>query len=124
MKRLIGRIIHKITMGESPTCQRDSITFHTDDGDFVYDAYGDCCSTSYIHEISDRHVLNGHKVINIVQHEADEFRDVGTAESLQVYNYDIVTNKGTCTIDFRNESNGYYGGSLEFREHIKPKDAA
>ncbi len=33
---------------------------------------------------------------------------------LQQYFYEIVTDKGSFTLEMRNESNGYYGGSMEF----------
>lgn len=45
--------------------------------------------------------------------EADHPEDKGR-EVVAYYGFKIETVKGTCTIDYRNESNGYYGGSLEW----------
>ena len=33
---------------------------------------------------------------------------------LQFYGFKITTTRGVCVIDFRNESNGYYGGELSW----------
>ncbi len=33
-------------------------------------------------------------------------------DCLQFYGYKITTDKGDATIEFRNSSNGYYGGSI------------
>ena len=115
MKNLIGKTVKEIKLGENERTQRDSITFCTNEGDLTYDAYGDCCSNSYIHEIDGRNALIGYEVLDVIAHESKEFWDKDHCDLMQVYNYDIITKVGTCTLDFRNESNGYYGGWLELR---------
>lgn len=37
------------------------------------------------------------------------------------YGYQLTTNKGHCTISYRNSSNGYYGGNLYLEEDNAPK---
>lgn len=33
-------------------------------------------------------------------------------ECIQYYGYEIITDKGSAKLEFRNSSNGYYGGSM------------
>ncbi len=88
-------------------------------------AEGDCCSTSWIYEVDNIESLLDEVVSNVIEHPTDSYdwsEDKGAVgktdkyDSLQVYTYDIVTAKGVCTIDFRNDSNGYYGGYLTLTE--------
>lgn len=112
MNRLIGKTIFSISVGP----EKEWIEFIITDGEkFHYDAFGDCCSSSWIESIEDIDNLIGETVISV---DAKHIRrgEEGTYECLEVMNYDINTSKGACTIDFRNASNGYYGGYLEFIE--------
>ena len=40
----------------------------------------------------------------------DEYR--GSGEDIKYYGFEIVTNKGSAKLEFRNSSNGYYGGNM------------
>lgn len=77
---------------------------------------GDCCSVTWIEHVEDPDAVVGHLVLDTrdielpdlqADHPEDKDREV-----VAYYGFKIVTANGTCTIDFRNESNGYYGGSL------------
>lgn len=76
----------------------------------VYYADGDCCSGSWI-----EHIEGVDRLVGVVKAVPDldlpGVPDEGD-NVIQVYGYGITTDKGTAVIDFRNESNGYYGGSL------------
>lgn len=74
---------------------------------------GDCCSVSWI-----EHVELPAGGFPAVVHEVQDLALPGSCEDhpiydcLQVYGLKITTDKGDMVIDYRNSSNGYYGGSL------------
>lgn len=108
MKELLNKTIKKIFISD------DSIylKFETNDGEFVYEAVGDCCSQSWFHEIIGVDCLLNATVNNIEDCElnrlVDEYSDV-----IEIYCHKFKTNKGYCDIIYRNSSNGYYGGWTE-----------
>ena len=51
----------------------------------------------------------------------EDKEDDGVSEYIQYYGLKITTNKSRCTIDYRNSSNGYYGGYLDLVSPL-PKD--
>jgi hypothetical protein len=66
---------------------------------------------AWITELNGNAEVIGQKVIDIIEHSMDApsyGNDYGV-----LYNIEICTQKGTCTIDFRTDCNGYYGGMLE-----------
>src|SRR5574338_659011 len=97
---LIGKVITSVTVSD------DFIMFVTSDVE------ADCCSQTWIYDVEGIDNLINSAVANIVEHPvgeydyADEPKAVGHTKKydcLQVYTYDIVTKKGICTIDFRND---------------------
>lgn len=76
---------------------------------------GDCCSNSWIEHIEGVENLLGAKVVKV-----EPGAEVPSIEeennTIQFYNYRIVTERGFCNIEMRNSSNGYYGGSLDSSE--------
>ena len=132
--KLIGRTITAIWISE------DRVTFATDAGELTWRAEGDCCSTSYLYSIEgvDR-LLAGHPVVAVHSielqpgdtgyHDPDCARDSWREPAacgvdhdvLQVYGYRFTTEDPkwgpvSSVLSFRNDSNGYYGGWLEFTE--------
>ncbi len=96
----------------------ESITFTLDDGDVLrFEAYGDCCSRSYIESIDDPEVLQDTTFLEVeaVSGESLEHRDAeGYTDEVSKWTfYKFKTTKGYATLSFRNDSNGYYDGYLE-----------
>lgn len=93
----------------------DTLIFHTDDGDVVWYVDSECCSHTWI-EHWDFGVFGG-KILDVREDGLpDEHYKAYPEEEqdcLRLYGITIQSEKGTGTIDFRNESNGYYGGSME-----------
>lgn len=57
-----------------------------------------------------------HGTVRAVEHI--DMPDLGSTNEdacIAYYGMKITTEKGRCVIDYRNSSNGYYGGSLELR---------
>lgn len=114
---LLGQFITCVEIGSHDIFLR--IT--TEGGRYVWEAQGDCCSASYINEITGLGTLT-YEVLQDVRevpmpNNADDGPDVYT----QLYGYHFMTRLGTSALVFRNESNGYYGGWLE-RLTAEPKD--
>jgi hypothetical protein len=73
---------------------------------------GECCSHSWFEHVDDLGAFPG-TILSIdddgeTPHEVDET----DYEDLKTYFLTIKTDKGRFTVDMRNSSNGYYGGSF------------
>lgn len=134
---IVGATVNTIHWGEA------TITFDTDRGLISFEVLGDCCSTSYFHDIYGvTHLLNNGPVTNIeqinlqpgdpghpspapyndpdaqavynaIKPEEDQYGNV-----IAVYGYRLTTNHPqfgpvSTVIAFRNSSNGYYGGWMQ-----------
>lgn len=80
---------------------------------------GDCCSESWIEHIEGVGALFG----TIKSVEEIVISDSWTTDDdlLQIYAFKITTDKGVCTIDFRNRSNGFYGGEMTYLSKDNPE---
>lgn len=74
---------------------------------------GDCCSSSWVESVS-LPALGFPAVVTAV----DDLELPGTVENekglMRVYGVKMTTDRGEIIIDFRNSSNGYYGGNLSW----------
>ena len=106
---LIGKVINAVKVAKD----KGAIKFETDAGDIVALADGDCCSHSWIEGVE--LPVNGFpaSVSAVSDIDMPDLGD-GDAECIQYYGCKISTDKGDIVIDYRNESNGYYGGSLSW----------
>jgi hypothetical protein len=111
---LIGKTVVKVEM----TTDNEALRFTCSDGTTeLAVCYADCCSLTWIEYIEDAENLLGTVVSvenlelkpgeHVVNDDPDNYNDF-----VQFYGCKIYTEKGYCLIDFRNESNGYYGGDL------------
>lgn len=92
-----------------------ALRFDIEHGDpIIAQADGDCCSETWIESVDAPERLIGEPVLSA---EDIEMPDLGTPEDKECvayYGFKIVTAKGDVVVDYRNNSNGYYGGSLEW----------
>ena len=111
---LIGRTITGYVLSED----RETITFQFAAGDAItLETEGGCCSYTWIESIDLPDNLLG--IVRAVEDIA--MPDLGgmptetvpSPDVVQYYGLKITTDKGSAVIDYRNNSNGYYGGSLE-----------
>lgn len=109
---LIGKVITAIYLADD----KKAIRFDVEGGEsIVAKTDGDCCSSSWIENVEGPEALIGSPVlaaeaIDMPQRERDE----DAYEVITYYGFKIETAKGSCVLDYRNESNGYYGGSLSW----------
>lgn len=92
----------------------ESITFDVEGGDPITGTtYGDCCSSTWIEGVEGLDRIVGGVVAKVEDIAMpDQPYSAEEHESLAFYGCQITTDKGTAVIDYRNSSNGYYGGSL------------
>lgn len=93
--------------------------------DIVLTPYGDCCSTTWIESIDLTEPLLYAVIKKIEDIDMPDGPHVGTinhpnVDVVSYYGLRITTNKGISVIDYRNDSNGYYGGYLELSLRPKP----
>lgn len=81
---------------------------------------GDCCSESWISDLIGVENIIGAVVSHVECKELPDYNckdGRGRQEEDEVYGFTFKTDKGDFDLIFRNSSNGYYGGWLEFAEY-------
>lgn len=75
---------------------------------------GDCCSDSWVEHVELPALGFPAKVMSVSDLDLPGSTDDGDYNVIAVYGLKIATDKGDLVIDFRNLSNGYYGGNLSW----------
>lgn len=95
---------------------KDYVTFAFEDGHTArYAAEGDCCSSSWIEELTVPDSVKGRTLVGVQDYTFDNPKDEADNEYEVLQSYKTVfhlDNGETITIEYRNSSNGYYGGYL------------
>jgi hypothetical protein len=108
LENIVGKRINGFTITDDKT----TLTFNDDAGAlYVYNAEADCCSHSWIENVEDPEYLIGNLVMKVEEKEITDYEEDGCF--IKIMGYDVYTDKGICKIDFRNSSNGFYGGRLQ-----------
>ena len=128
LKDLVGKKINKIFINQ------EHLKFETNCGSFVYEVTGGCCSTSFFYDFYGvKNLFRGGKVKEVKEvdlHPTDLFVVPDEGDTTQVYGYSITVEPTkddrdyylgdrTAVFSFRNQSNGYYGGSIEKIEDLE-----
>ena len=104
MNPLIDNTVTKVWLASDG----QAIKFDVENGDpIIATADGDCCSHTWIEGLDMPIYLLG-KVVSV----EDLMLGGDDSGELKFYGCKITTDKGVCVIDYRNSSNGYYGGDL------------
>ena len=102
--------LHSVTLDDA----NEVITFTFEDGSTVkFAAEGDCCSHSWIEHLEVPAVVSGRTLVE-VQDERTGQETVGEYDDLRQFYQTIfrLDNGDSIKIEYRNDSNGYYGGYL------------
>lgn len=132
IKSLIGLTVLEIELddshGELSLKLKDS---HNNIVHVFFEARAGCCSQSWIETLDGKEDIIGCEISDIIEHDSIGFDwdetykpphgGINQQRSNVIYNYEIITPKGSCVIDFRNTSNGYYGGYLSLVNCVKEK---
>lgn len=112
--KLEGKVILSVEL--SP--KKDEIMFQFVDGTSVrYAVEGDCCSNSWIEHLEMPISVLGAKILSVedsgpVTQDHSEHDQENGGDCISVYNTNFHTDRGTIVLEYRNSSNGYYGGYL------------
>ena len=117
MKRLVGKTIEKILIDKLNG--ENFIQFITNDGNFLYEAQGDCCSESWFADIIGVRNAIGSRVTQVedVKESCSTEEDSANRSRQEydlIYSIKIHHTNGILDVIFRNSSNGYYGGGYAF----------
>jgi hypothetical protein len=99
----------------SLSADRQCITFVFEDGGTrSFGVEGDCCSSSWIEHLEIPENVAGAKLLSVedsapLTQDHDDHDDDG---EISVYNTAFRTDRGEVVLEYRNSSNGYYGGYL------------
>ena len=109
---LVGKTVVSVEI----TTDDQALRFTCSDGTTqVAVCYAECCSHTWIEYVeSPENLLGTVRSVEDLTLKPGEDNDDGDYE--QFYGCKIYTDKGYCLIDYRNESNGYYGGDLQWGE--------
>ena len=110
-KGIVGQKIQRVLVEPG----ENVLVFETDQGDVIWEAWGDCCSETWFADILGFAALRGGKVAACENIEMDTpAKDDGRGRQYcdSFYGVKITTDKGICDIVYRNSSNGYYGGEI------------
>lgn len=109
---LDGKTITGVDLAED----KEAIRFTVEGGEpVVAKCDADCCSHTWVEHI-ELPALGFPATVQAVAplDLPGSVDDHPEHDCLQVYGLKIITDKGDLIIDYRNSSNGYYGGSLEW----------
>lgn len=110
-------LIGKTLTGIKLAADREALLFQTTTGDLVVKVDADCCSYTWVEHI-ELPALGFPALVTAVEDlempegKTSVFHE--DADVLAFYGCKISTDRGEIIIDYRNDSNGYYGGSLSW----------
>jgi hypothetical protein len=116
--RMSGRVIDNVELSDDQS--RITITF-ADGTRAVGSTNADCCSETWVEALTVPPDIKGATVTGYSWSE-DVPQDTPTTnapadtflDQIEVYGEAIATDRGEIIIEYRNSSNGYYGGSLDW----------
>lgn len=109
--KLIGKTIIEMKIADD----KQAILFKTTYEDIIARADGDCCSSTWIDSI-ELPALGFPAIVISAEDVGSDTPDSSDGETKH-YGFKIVTDRGEIVIEYRNESNGYYGGNLSWPDY-------
>lgn len=108
-------LIGKVLTGVEIAADRQALRFILTDGEVIADVDADCCSYTWVEHVELPALGFPATVLSVTDLEMPDGATSSfhpDSEVLTFYGCKIVTDRGEIVIDYRNDSNGYYGGSL------------
>lgn len=117
MKELLENRISYIYMDKEKEC----LVFMDNwcDQFWAYATEAECCSTTWFESINNPENMINEKIIGIEVKPEKDCDSSSDDDVIVAYGYTIKTAKGYTDIEFRNSSNGYYGGSCHYIHDAK-----
>lgn len=105
-------LIGKTITGIKIAADKEAMLFDFENDQLVVKVDGDCCSRSWIENIDLPALGFPAKVTAVRDLDLISRQDVDEIEEIKFYGFVIETDRGEINIEYRNSSNGYYGGNL------------
>lgn len=106
---LIGKKITEVKIADD----KEAMLFVCEGGEqLVVRVDADCCSYTWIESVEMPALGLPFTIINCHDLDMPDLGDIDGCEVVAYYGAKIITDKGDMVIDYRNDSNGYYGGSI------------
>ncbi len=114
---IVGRRVSGVFRCGVPKINRD-FAFTFSDGSCVYGSPdGDCCSYSWVEHINGVQDVIGQEIVSF-ENRVEGGKKDPYYDYLSLYGTTLITKGGhRIDIDYRNASNGYYGGWLSWHLH-------
>ena len=109
-----NNLVGKTLIGIQISKDKINLKFQTTEGDIIAMCDADCCSHTWVEHIELPAMGFPALVISDEDIDMPDLGDMLGHDCMKYYGYKIITDKGEILIDYRNDSNGYYGGSLEW----------
>lgn len=125
--RIVGVCTGKTDHEYRKNQQVDTLLLETDRALFIWEAFGDCCSHTWIENLEKPPGLKGSELLAIEYrklNQIDQYSELDpdypeekshVVGDVKVYSRVFKTTAGFVDVEFRNSSNGYYGGDLRIR---------
>lgn len=105
---LVGKTLTGIKIADD----KEALLFQTTEGDIVARADGHCCSRSWVEHV-ELPALGFPALVTAAEDiDYERQEDDPELDCVRFYGFKIATDRGEILVDYRNSSNGYYGGSL------------
>lgn len=106
---MIGLKIADVKIAED----KEALLFITDIGEQVFvPVDADCCSHTWIEHVELPALGFPFTIISVDYLDMPDLGDLPGCDVVSYYGAKITTDKGDMVIDYRNDSNGYYGGLI------------
>lgn len=105
---LVGKTLNSIKMLKGGY----EIAFICEEGIFIAECYAECCSHTWIEHIELPTLGFPAFLTNVEDLDMPDLGDMPDRQFVTYYGCKITTSRGEIIIDYRNESNGNYGGGL------------
>lgn len=110
-------LVGKTLTGMKIADDRQALLFQTTEGELVVGVDADCCSYTWVESV-ELPALGFPAIVTRVEDldmpDGKESKFHSDPDVLAFYGCKIATDRGEIVIDYRNDSNGYYGGSLSW----------
>ena len=110
-------LVGKTIMGMKIADDKEALLFQTEQGDAVVKTDADCCSSTWIEHVELPARGFPAEVLAVEDLDMPDLGSDNESEIIAYYGCKIITDKGEIIIDYRNSSNGYYGGNLSWPDN-------
>ena len=107
-------LVGKTLLGMKISDDKEAILFITDSGEIPVKCDADCCSHTWVEHIELPVLGFPALVIEAADLDMPDLGDMEGCDVVSYYGFKITTHKGDIVIDYRNDSNGFYGGNLSW----------